>query len=99
MLGRGTLTLVDTSTNTVISDATAHVSNEYPEVHAFDVFEFTVPCVIVLITGTVYRVCRTDRCRRWVRPRLRYCVENYATIGMNDADRTPYLNRSVLPVI
>ena len=55
MLGRETLTLVDTSTDMLISDATARISNEYPEVHAFDVFEFTVPCVIVLITGTVYR--------------------------------------------
>ncbi|PSQ14431.1 hypothetical protein BRD02_09535 [Halobacteriales archaeon QS_8_69_73] len=55
MLGRKTLTLVDTSTNILISDATARVSNEYHEIHAFDFFEFTVPGVIVLITGTIYR--------------------------------------------
>jgi hypothetical protein len=49
------LTLIDTSTDILISDATARLSDEYPAVHAFDVFEFTVLGVIVLITGTIYR--------------------------------------------
>jgi len=49
------LTLIHTSTNILISDATARLSDEYPAVHAFDVFEFTVLGVIVLITGTIYR--------------------------------------------
>ena len=55
MLGKKKLTLIHTSTNILISDATARLSDEYPAVHAFDVFEFTVLGVIVLITGTIYR--------------------------------------------
>ena len=53
MLG-GTLTLIGTSTNILASDTAARLSGEYPELHAFDFFEFTILGVIVLITGSVY---------------------------------------------
>lgn len=53
MLG-GTLTLIGTSTNILASDTAARLAGEYPELHAFDFFEFTVLGVIVLITGSIY---------------------------------------------
>ncbi|MFA9517301.1 SLC13 family permease [Halopenitus sp. H-Gu1] len=53
MLG-GTLTLIGTSTNILASDTAARLSGEYPSLHAFDFFEFTILGVIVLITGSIY---------------------------------------------
>lgn len=53
MLG-GTLTLIGTSTNILASDTAARLSGEYPGLHAFDFFEFTILGVIVLVTGSVY---------------------------------------------
>ena len=50
----GMLTLIGTSTNILASDTAARLSNEYPSLHAFDFFEFTLLGVIVLIFGTIY---------------------------------------------
>lgn len=50
----GMLTLIGTSTNILASDTAAHLSGEYPALHAFDFFEFTILGVIVLITGSAY---------------------------------------------
>jgi di/tricarboxylate transporter len=50
----GMLTLIGTSTNILASDTAARLSVEYPTLHAFDFFEFTILGVIVLITGSIY---------------------------------------------
>ncbi|MFB6093627.1 MAG: SLC13 family permease [Halanaeroarchaeum sp.] len=50
----GMLTLIGTSTNILASDTAARLSGEYPALHAFDFFEFTVLGVVVLLTGSVY---------------------------------------------
>jgi di/tricarboxylate transporter len=50
----GMLTLIGTSTNILASDTAARLSGEYPALHAFDFFEFTILGVIVLIVGATY---------------------------------------------
>jgi di/tricarboxylate transporter len=50
----GMLTLIGTSTNILASDTAARLSGEYPTLHAFDFFEFTILGVIVLIVGATY---------------------------------------------
>lgn len=50
----GMLTLIGTSTNILASETANRLSGEYPALHAFDFFEFTVLGIIVLITGAVY---------------------------------------------
>ncbi len=53
MLG-GMLTLIGTSTNILASDIAGRLSAEYPELHAFSMFEFTGLGVIVLVVGSIY---------------------------------------------
>ncbi|WP_254546505.1 SLC13 family permease [Halomarina pelagica] len=53
MLG-GMLTLIGTSTNILASEIAAELSDTYPRLHAFDVFEFTHLGAIVLVVGSVY---------------------------------------------
>ncbi|MFC7156287.1 SLC13 family permease [Halomarina halobia] len=53
MLG-GTLTLIGTSTNILASEISRELSGEYPELHAFGVFEFTELGAIVLVVGSAY---------------------------------------------
>jgi len=50
----GMLTLIGTSTNILASDTAARLSGQYPALHAFDFFEFTILGVIVVITGSAY---------------------------------------------
>ncbi|XGI83668.1 SLC13 family permease [Halorutilales archaeon Cl-col2-1] len=50
----GMLTLIGTSTNILASDTAARLSSDYPTLHAFDFFEFTILGVIIFVTGTIY---------------------------------------------
>ncbi|MBZ6495038.1 SLC13 family permease [Natrinema longum] len=50
----GMLTLIGTSTNILASDVSARLGAEYPELHAFSMFEFTKLGVIVLLVGSLY---------------------------------------------
>lgn len=50
----GMLTLIGTSTNILASDTAGRLAAEYPSLHTFSFFEFTILGVIVLVTGTLY---------------------------------------------
>ena len=53
MLG-GTLTLVGTATNVVVSDLAASLADEHATLHAFSMFEFTALGVLVTAVGVAY---------------------------------------------
>jgi di/tricarboxylate transporter len=53
MLG-GMLTLIGTSTNLLASNVAGRLSDEYPTLHPFSMFEFTHLGLIVLVTGSLY---------------------------------------------
>ncbi|SDR32143.1 SLC13 family permease [Natronobacterium texcoconense] len=52
----GMLTLIGTSTNLLASDISARLGDEYPELGAFSMFEFTQLGVVVVITGALYLI-------------------------------------------
>jgi len=52
----GMLTLIGTSTNILASDVSARLGAEYPELHAFSMFEFTKLGVVVVIVGSLYLI-------------------------------------------
>ncbi|EMA40565.1 SLC13 family permease [Halobiforma nitratireducens] len=52
----GMLTLIGTSTNLLASDISARLGEEYPELGAFSMFEFTQLGVVVVLVGAVYLV-------------------------------------------
>ena len=52
----GMLTLIGTSTNILASDVSARLGEEYPELHAFSMFEFTQLGAIVVVTGALYLI-------------------------------------------
>ncbi len=52
----GMLTLIGTSTNLLASNISGRLSEEYPELHAFSMFEFTQLGAIVVITGALYLI-------------------------------------------
>ncbi|ELY64403.1 SLC13 family permease [Natronococcus jeotgali] len=52
----GMLTLIGTSTNLLASDVSARLSEEYPELHAFSMFEFTQLGALVVVTGALYLI-------------------------------------------
>nr|WP_132059186.1 SLC13 family permease [Halorussus amylolyticus] len=60
----GTLTLIGTSTNILASDLSARLAGEYPELHAFSMFEFTALGLLVSVVGTVYLMT----VGRWLTP-------------------------------
>jgi di/tricarboxylate transporter len=53
MLG-GMLTLIGTSTNLLASNVAGRLSDEYPTLHPFSMFEFTHLGALVLVVGSVY---------------------------------------------
>jgi di/tricarboxylate transporter len=60
MLG-GTLTLVGTATNIVASDLAAGLSEQYPALHPFSMFEFTALGLLVTAVGGVYLLTVSQR--------------------------------------
>ncbi|MDG5817873.1 SLC13 family permease [Natronococcus sp. A-GB7] len=52
----GMLTLIGTSTNLLASNISGRLSEEYPELHAFSMFEFTQLGAIVVVTGALYLI-------------------------------------------
>nr|WP_135825029.1 SLC13 family permease [Halorussus ruber] len=60
----GTLTLIGTSTNILASDLSARLAGEYPDLHAFSMFEFTSLGILVSIVGVVYLMT----VGRWLTP-------------------------------
>ncbi len=50
------LTLIGTSTNLLASDISGRLGEEYPELHAFSMFEFTQFGAIVVVTGALYLI-------------------------------------------
>lgn len=52
----GMLTLIGTSTNILASDVSARLGEQYPELHAFSMFEFTALGAIVVLVGGTYLV-------------------------------------------
>ena len=53
MFGR-TLALIGASTNILASDLSARLAGEYPDLHAFSMFEFTSLGTLVSVVGTAY---------------------------------------------
>nr|WP_276302103.1 SLC13 family permease [Halorussus sp. DT80] len=60
----GTLTLIGTSTNILASDLSARLAGEYPDLHAFSMFEFTSLGILVSIVGVAYLMT----VGRWLTP-------------------------------
>jgi di/tricarboxylate transporter len=87
MLG-GTLTLVGTATNVVASDLAASLSGEYPDLHAFSMFEFTALGLVVSAVGGLYLVTVSQR----LLPERVSVVDLTAKYGMG-----PYLSRVYVP--
>ncbi|WP_440766591.1 SLC13 family permease [Natronorubrum sp. DTA7] len=52
----GMLTLIGTSTNILASDISARLGDDYPELHAFSMFEFTQLGAIVVVVGALYLI-------------------------------------------
>jgi di/tricarboxylate transporter len=52
----GMLTLIGTSANLLASNISARLSDDYPELHAFSMFEFTQLGAIVVVTGALYLI-------------------------------------------
>lgn len=52
----GMLTLIGTSTNILASDISGRLSEQYPELHSFSMFEFTQLGVLVVLSGGLYLV-------------------------------------------
>jgi len=52
----GMLTLIGTSTNILASDVSARLGGQYPELHAFSMFEFTKLGALVVLVGGAYPV-------------------------------------------
>jgi di/tricarboxylate transporter len=52
----GMLTLIGTSTNLLASNISGRLSEEYPELHAFSMFEFTQLGALVVVTGALYLI-------------------------------------------
>jgi di/tricarboxylate transporter len=52
----GMLTLIGTSTNILASDVSARLGEQYPELHAFSMFEFTTLGALVVLFGGAYLV-------------------------------------------
>ncbi|MCL7418565.1 MAG: SLC13 family permease, partial [Halalkalicoccus sp.] len=52
----GMLTLIGTSTNILASDVSARLGEQYPELHAFSMFEFTALGALIVLVGGTYLV-------------------------------------------
>ncbi|XVH33485.1 SLC13 family permease (plasmid) [Haloferacaceae archaeon DSL9] len=52
----GMLTLIGTSTNLLASDVSSRLGGQYPELHAFSMFEFTQLGALVVLFGGAYLV-------------------------------------------
>ncbi|SFC17294.1 Di-and tricarboxylate transporter [Halobiforma haloterrestris] len=52
----GMLTLIGTSTNLLASDISARLGDEYPELGAFSMFEFTQLGIVVVVVGSLYLI-------------------------------------------
>lgn len=106
----GMLTLIGTSTNILASDVSARLSQQYPELHSFSMFEFTKLGILVVLAGGAYLILVGHRLLpERVPPRADYLeeygVDDYVTeltigagsplVGDSVADATRTLGRAI----